>query len=37
MAPINAKTIDETIPKGHSTIASGATTFKGVEYNINLE
>jgi hypothetical protein len=28
MAPTNAKTIDEIIPKGHSTIALGATTLK---------
>jgi hypothetical protein len=37
MAPTNAKTIGETIPEGHSTIALGATTFKSMEYNINLE
>jgi hypothetical protein len=28
MAPTNAKTIDEVIPEGHSTIALGATTLK---------
>jgi hypothetical protein len=28
MAPTNAKTFDEIIPEGHSTIALGATTLK---------
>jgi hypothetical protein len=37
MAPTMQKSIDETIPEEHSTIALGATTFESVECNINLE
>jgi hypothetical protein len=37
MAPTMQKSIDETIPEEHSTIALGAITFESVECNIHLE